>query len=284
MKYLEHLQVLDQDVLASLSANHLLSSYPELGARQVDILRAYDDYVAGAGAPPASHPLLPPTLVTAMKLHYSSPPKGSMLEGFIHFIRNRLSPGVCPTCGAESSSTVDHVYPKSPWPVYAFFSLNLVPACDQCNRKKNDSFYGANPGERPAHPYFDKFLKERVVMVKFNGAYSTAAIEIVPTPTVTADQLPIVNWHIENVIRKTQIRAMLTQRWMDACRDPATHYETLNFGATVVQAVQLKLNYFDRARQTPNNWESMLHAGVLHDDGAQQYLADCLAAPLENPR
>ncbi len=284
MKYLEHLQVLDKDVLAALSANHLLSSHPELGAYQAIILAAYNDYVAAAGAAPASHPLLPEKLITAMKLHYSSPPQKSLLEGFTSFIRTRLSPDVCPTCGAESASSVDHVYPKAPWPVYSFFSLNLVPACDQCNRKKNDNFFGTNPGERPAHPYFDAFLRDRVVMVKFTGHYATAAIEIVPTPTVTAVQLPIVKWQIENVINKTQARAMLTERWIDVCRNPATHYVGLKYGASVVQAVQDALDSFDSTRKTPNNWESMLHAGVLHDVDAQQYLQYCLTNPSANPR
>lgn len=284
MMYLEHLQVLDVDVLAELSVNNLLSSFPELGVYQADILNAYNDYLAAAGAAPASHPLLPATLIKAMKSHYSSPPEHSLLKGFTHFIRTRLSPFVCPTCGAESSSTVDHVYPKTPWPVFSFFSLNLVPACDQCNRKKNDSFLGANPDERPAHPYFDTFLQERVVMVKFTGAYPTAAIEIVPTPTVTAAQLPIVNWQIEHVINKTQARAMLTERWIDACRNPAIHYVGLKYGASMTQAVQGTLDSFDAARKTPNNWESMLLAGVLHDVGALQYLEHCFANPQVNPR
>jgi hypothetical protein len=284
LKYLDHLQVRDEDVLDSLSHNHLLSSYPQLHAHRAEILQAYDDYVAAAGAAPASHPMLPQKLVAAMKSHYSSPPKYSWIDGFTHFIRYRLSPGVCPTCGAESASSVDHVYPKTPWPVYSFFSLNLVPACDQCNHKKNDSFFGDHPGERPAHPYFDTFLRERVVMVKFTGAYPTPAIDIVPTSTVALEHLPIVNWQIENVLRKTQVRAMLTTRWVDACREPSVHYESLQYGATVEQAVRNKLNFFDRARQTPNNWESMLQAGILQDVGAQQYLERCLADPQANPR
>ncbi|MFN3302149.1 MAG: hypothetical protein ACK44A_00345 [Roseateles sp.] len=69
-----------------------------------------------------------------------------------------------------------------------------------------------------------------------------------------------------------------------ACRNPATHYVGLKYGAPVAQAVQDTLDSFDSARKTPNNWESMLHAGVLHDVGAQQYLAHCLANLQANPR
>jgi hypothetical protein len=278
MKYLQPLNVPDLDILANLSANANLSSYPELGQHQADVVQAYNDYTAAAGGPPASHPILPEKLTDAMRLHYSSPPVTSNLGDFIGQIRSQLSPAVCPTCGAESAATVDHVYPKGPWPVYSFFSLNLVPACDQCNRKKSDNFFGASPDERPAHPYFDTFLQNRVAMVRFTGNYATAAIEIVPTPTVPPDKLPIVVWHLEHVVRKTQARVMLTDRWLTACRDPATYFETLKFGATLVQAVQAKLDSFDRVRGTPNNWESMLLAGILADVGAQGYLAQCLAA------
>lgn len=284
MKYIEPLSVVDDDILDRLCANNLLSSFPELAQHQAAIVKAYSDYKAAAGAAPPSHPLLPTSLNTAMRLHYSSPPERSV-GGYIYFVRNLLSPGVCPTCGAESSATVDHVYPKGLWPVYSFFSLNLVPACDQCNRKKDDNFFGANPGERPVHPYFDAFLKDRVAMVQFNGRYATPALEIVPTPTVPPDKLPIVNWHLKNVVRKTQVRAMLTDRWLSACRDPATYYEGLKFGASITEAVRAKLDSFDRSRGTPNNWDSMLHSGILHDEGAQQYLAQrFLEPPTENPR
>lgn len=284
MKYLEHLQVLDDEILAAMCANNRLASYPELGQRKADILQAYRDYEAAAGAAPANNPALSATLGKAMRNHYTAPPPKSALEGFISFIRNRMSPGVCPTCGAASSATVDHVYPKGPWPVFSFLSLNLVPACDQCNRKKNDNFSGATAEERPVHPYFDTFLKDRVAMVKFNGPYSTPAIEIVPAPNVPVDKLPVVNWHLANVVRKTQARAMLTDRWLNACRDPRAYYEGLKFGATVQQAVQSKLDSFDTAHETPNNWDSMPQAGVLHDLEAQRYLAQRLAAPGENPR
>lgn len=284
MKYLEHLQVLDDEILAEMCNNTRLASYPELGQRKTDILQAYRDYEAAVGSAPANNPMLSEALGDAMRSHYSTPPKKSALEGFINFVRNRMSPGVCPVCGAASSATVDHVYPKGPWPVFSFFSLNLVPACDQCNRKKNDKFSGTTPKERPVHPYFDAFLRDRVAIVKFNGPYSTPAIDIVPTPNVPADKLPIVNWHLENVVRKTQIRWTLTERWLNICRDPQAYYEGLKFGATVRDAVRSKLASFDSAHDTPNNWDSMLQAGVLHDRGAQKYLALRLAAPDENPR
>mgnify|MGYP000349587286 CR=1 FL=1 len=67
MMYLEHLQVLDQDILASLCANTRLSSHPDLGNHRDVILQAYVDYVNAAGAAPTSHPMLPVPLVEAMK-------------------------------------------------------------------------------------------------------------------------------------------------------------------------------------------------------------------------
>ena len=167
--------------------------------------------------------------------------------------------------------------------MFSFFSLNLVPACDQCNRKKDDNFFSDVPEARPVHPYYDTFLKQRVAVTRLVPPYSAPVIDVVPDPAVAPHALPIIEWHLENVVRKTQIRAALTERWHNICRDPGAFYEGLAFGATMSQAVKAKLGSLDTVFQTPNNWESMLQAGIASDHDAQAFLTTCYAAPKENP-
>jgi hypothetical protein len=57
-------------------------------------------------------------------------------------------------------------------------------------------------------------------------------------------------------------------------------YPTLRYGATVVEAVADKLAQMDQEFGTPNNWESMLQAGIASDLDALGYLGDCIEHPL----
>jgi hypothetical protein len=62
--------------------------------------------------------------------------------------------GRCPLCGQRAVKTLDHHLPKAHYPALAVAPLNLVPACNDCNKAKLD----AVPGEAAdvcLHPYFD---------------------------------------------------------------------------------------------------------------------------------
>ena len=72
---------------------------------------------------------------------------------------------VCPYCGVNRASTLDHYLPKSHYSSLALDPANLVPGCRECNHAKGDS----NPDGHDAfvHPYFDRlegrWLKAEVV-------------------------------------------------------------------------------------------------------------------------
>lgn len=280
MKFLRHKRIRDVAVLDELVVRPALSSYPLLQAHRSDVLGAYKTYLRAKGGIPASHPALPKQLCEAMKAHYEN--QVNSLE-FIEDIRKKLSPGVCPMCGAQAPSTTDHVMPKESWPVYSFFSRNLVPACDQCNRKKGKKFFGAKPNARPIHPYYDTFLSKRIAAVRMTPPFAHPVLEIVALSGLTAAEAETVEWHLEEVVRKTTIVETLRERWINICRDPEAYYEYLESpGATMQQAVQRKLRSQDRAHGTQNNWESMLQYGIHEDAAAIAYLEQCRANPLPN--
>lgn len=280
MKYIKHLRILDLKVLGELEAREALSSYPLLLQHRSSVIGAYKTYLKAKGSIPALHPLLPIQLCNAMKVHYEN--KVNSLE-FIEDIRKNLSPGVCPMCGAQAPATTDHVMPKDSWPVFSFFSRNLVPACDQCNRKKGTKFFGETANARPIHPYYDKFLKKRIVAVKLTQPFAYPVLEIVALPGLTPTAAETVEWHLEEIVRKTSVVDTLRERWVNICRDPESYYDYLESpGATMQQAVERKLRSHDKAHGTPNNWESMLQCGVLGDADAIAYLEHCRANPMPN--
>jgi hypothetical protein len=60
----------------------------------------------------------------------------------------------CPLCGFGEPSTMDHALPKEPFPEFAVFPLNLIPACGKCNTDKGEEWTDA-AGKRHLHAYLD---------------------------------------------------------------------------------------------------------------------------------
>ena len=65
----------------------------------------------------------------------------------------------CPYCGVGEIGvvgTVDHFLPKALFPSYSVLPLNLVPACQVCNKCMGSGF-PIEPNRQPLHPYLDKY-------------------------------------------------------------------------------------------------------------------------------
>lgn len=82
----------------------------------------------------------------------------------LYYIRKELFKNVdlCPLCGINPPSQLDHQMPKSIYKPLALCRLNLVPTCGVCNNKKR-----AKPYYEFIHPYYAKFPKD-VVFLKVN--------------------------------------------------------------------------------------------------------------------
>lgn len=65
---------------------------------------------------------------------------------YIESLRNLERIGACPYCGLSKNITVDHYLPRgrTAFPHLSFLSLNLVPACSDCQGSKS-SFYPGKP-------------------------------------------------------------------------------------------------------------------------------------------
>lgn len=88
----------------------------------------------------------------------------------------------CGLCGAGRAATLDHYLPKDDFPEFAVLPLNLVPACDPCNRNKGVKFIDAGEpmflhSYLDAIPRCDQFLFADVTAhgVDFAVTYSVSA-------------------------------------------------------------------------------------------------------------
>jgi 5-methylcytosine-specific restriction endonuclease McrA len=62
--------------------------------------------------------------------------------------------GICPLCGVQRASTLDHHLAKSEHPTFAITPINLVPSCSDCNHSKS-AHQPSTSEEEAVHPYYD---------------------------------------------------------------------------------------------------------------------------------
>lgn len=278
MRYIPQPNVNDDTILTALSANSALASHPQLGMHIALIRESYATYIHANSNPlsiSAPQPLqLLDALADAMRWHYLRPPREL---DYLADIRMKGSPDVCPMCGSLKTGTLDHVYEKSRFPEFSFFSKNIVPACD-CNNRRQQSHQGIQHGERVLHPYFDPQMNQRLVRAKItsvSGSYLKPLIELEVCIPDTDPLFPAVKYHLQSVIMRTQVIQYLEHFWPKILRFYNDYFKlpTDNFTITELDhAVNEALSVCDRRRSTPNNWDSMLIAGLAINPVAMAFL------------
>ena len=269
----------DHDALVSLSQNRLAGSYPALQDHVAEIADAYTQYVAVDGdlSSIAGCPL-PPEIGTLLKGHYANP---TVDLPYISRLRDEGRIRTCTMCGSLYGYTLDHVMPKGTHPCFAIFGLNLVPAC-QCNSLRTNLLFGAAPGERILHPYFDDILGERLISARFE--------ELGPVPRVTVRVIldaahPMhagVQFHLANVVARTHVAAWIAVEWNKLLLKPGNLIRFLrNDPATradLVAIIENERETVDEALGSRNSWHSILLSGLLEDD-----VVDWLFAAFHRP-
>lgn len=278
MKYLTPQFHDNENALNVLSENKRLSSYPDLKVMRAHIEFQYQHYLGVKGnVLELNAPIsLDMKLAVCLRSHYS----GNIAAlDFIKKIRKSLSPRVCPMCGSPKTGQVDHITPKDEYPEFAIYSYNLVPACD-CNALKGIVFRNVLTNERVLHPYFDEILKKRLTYLSFkkNGIYPIIEVEIV----VGVSNERNVRYHINNILKKTNVVEFAIQLWGQISDDPNSllFLSTEDFPVTedlVEKSLVKILSMKDREFGTPNNWYSMFFGGILiaQDRWAIKHIVDC---------
>ncbi|WP_029686201.1 HNH endonuclease [Tatumella saanichensis] len=107
------------------------------------------------------------TMVTVneMKSVYTNRMAKKLAPGRIYYDRLMSLPdhGRCPLCSQRVVSTLDHHLPKAHFPSLAVSPFNLIPACQDCNKTKNEGIPTCSE-EETLHPYYDDV--EQFVWVK----------------------------------------------------------------------------------------------------------------------
>ena len=276
MKYLIRANIDDNENLQAIADNRArdLHHHPAIVLEILDQYQRYIEAEGNAGNPRAPVALrLAPALKRLLKGHYRDPPAEL---AFIDQFRGSAT-DVCPMCGGTNCSTIDHIFPQSQFAEFAFFSWNLVPACG-CNVQRNDAYCGDQPGERVLHPYFDACLADRLVRAEITaveGRFESPNIALLVLMEPDHSARAALSFHLREIVFKTFIERHWIQLWGKLRRGPEMYFYLPPGAITAEQmtdAVTQKLQDTDAHFGTPNNWDSMLFAGVAASAEAKEYL------------
>lgn len=248
----------------ALVDNAKLGSYPNLQAFRQALKDGYTQYhVAAGNAQTVLHVPIPDPLDTWLRKHYKDLPTSHLPIDDIR-VENLALP--CSMCGSSHASTLDHVLPKEDHPAFAVFSKNLVPACD-CNIKRGRNYRGNAVGTRILHPYYDACMDERLYAAKFSGMGKTALVELEILVADTHPDRTAIEFHLDNVIKRTGALNWLGTQWVKFIRAPRKIVGSLNFipanDQELIAAICDHQDSRDYAQGSPNNWESMFAQGLL---------------------
>jgi hypothetical protein len=199
-------------------------------------------------------------------LYHNEPAHTSYLDS----VRKLNNEQCCPMCGSFSTGTLDHVLPSSIYNEYFIFSKNLVPAC-QCNIKRQDVFKGGQPGERVLHPYFDAVLSQRLLKVVFTAPFDNPRIDISVAIPSTDPSYIAVNFHLNNVVLKSDIVQAMQRNWGVLTSRPQCMFDCFPKKVKKINPVEIrkliniKLSKNDERYQSKNNWDSLFMAALLED-------------------
>lgn len=280
----------DVAALQSVVQRNPLAQCPHIINDTATVLARYAAYInAGGNAldPNAPVPIdLLGDLGNALPNRYDNP---SAELAYIDEIRKNGSPHVCPMCGAPKPTTVDHVFPRNPFRDLAIFSRNLVPACSECNRGRQNRYRGNHPGERVLHPYFDACLDQRILralIMPFDGSFEIPRIDLEVLLAPNDPFHPTVRYHVDTVVKPAGAIKALSDLWInlqrvpDQDRLPHVYFQTLPIGnftdADFDNAAATALALADNEFHTRNNWKSMLFAGLTNNLPAKAFLAQTI--------
>ncbi|MFD5021067.1 hypothetical protein ACFWMP_19350 [Paenibacillus sp. NPDC058367] len=162
---------------------------------------------------------------------------------------------MCPICSQRRVSSIDHYLPKSLFPSLAVAPINLIPACDQCNKKKLDEV-ALTYENSTLHPYFDDFLSERFLFAE--------VIESVP-PVIRFFVDPPNNWDesLKKRVRNHFTFFQLNELYSVHAAEEITAQVDVWFDLDAKERRGFFLKQArSREKKNPNSWQVAMYDGL----------------------
>lgn len=232
------------------------------------LLALYDHYDEGRGT--ASELLkgsnFPQSLIDALDAAYEKTYETRAL----HPLRERLFEGVglCPICGIDPVSELDHFLPRSRFAPLAIYARNLVPNCHDCNHIKLAGFGGQTEEELAfIHAYFDALpnvtFLEANIDISQGGLVAT--FQVMPEAALDEGVIGRLSYQMITLNLNERYEKELNNYVMSHAA--AVHLEFKRGGKSGVQSLLRFQEEIEAETFYSNHWRpTLLRALANHDD------------------
>lgn len=258
-----------------------LLGYAGTPAEIDEVLAVYDAYDAtrGVADPALQAPAMGVELKQALHDAYDQTQKRRRLKHVREHVFGTVE--LCPVCGIDPPTELDHVLPRSAYQALAIYVRNLVPLCHQCNHRKLAGF--AEPGELGfVHAYFDLFPDVQFLQVEVDLAGAALnTLFTVNAPAIATEDLGdrLANIHAKLALNhryQAEVNLYLAGQAI------ALHGAYDARGVAGVQAHLRRQAGYERSRFYRNHWRpTLLHALAEHDAFCDGGFAAVFAVPAD---
>lgn len=184
----------------------------------------------------------------------------------------------CQYCGIGKPKTIDHYLPISLFPEYAVLAINLLPCCNDCNKKK-DNYWKSDECRGILNFYVDSIPNKQFIQGKIS----------------TSNSLPIISYHfnfdgidsgLKNIITSHYSRLDLFERYQKESADEISEIcRQLNIYAKEKTSKEISQLLQDdsedlQARYGKNYWKAVLFEALANNKSFLKNYRKYLKVPL----
>lgn len=127
---------------------------------------------------------------------------------------------MCPLCGLEECSEMDHYLPRSLFHEFSSHTSNLIPLCHDCNQNKHDFWLNSNGKRYFFNAFFDS-LPTKIIDCKITIKDGFPHVKICMSSGLNKedynDSIVLRTFYKLDLLKKTQMKADMFMR-SETCR------------------------------------------------------------------
>ena len=169
----------------------------------------------------------------------------------------------CPFCDHRNISTVDHILPKTRYPIFAVTPVNLVGCCADCNKVKRDVI-PTSAFDIVLHPYFDEVTDQQWLVANVVERTPVALTFHVAEVDEWDDVLNARVVHQFELLRLANLYSSQAAReTTDIRQNLQRHFDSS--GSDTVR-VELKYQWESRQGNRINSWQTATYEALAESD------------------
>jgi len=197
------------------------------------------------------------------------------LYQFLTTTPNNAVDKVCPYCYLDTSESLDHYVPKTPFPHFSANPQNLIPCCSECNSKKKD-FWRANQRGKNVRLFLNAYIDDVMNQNFLQVAFSYPNNNIVPSFSISQNGMP---QNLFDIVKTHFAKLKLAKRYRDHSHKVFVELRnsikvSRKNGLTDQLIKQINLDTIAENEKTfgLNHWETVLKKACITDPVAYNYL------------